>query len=74
MYKLYCKRVIGGVHCEPMVGEFPTLDAAARWLYGAYWLDAYCIGDDGQRYNVDESDYYDEEVEADCVRLSWSLA
>jgi hypothetical protein len=71
MYKLYTKRVIKSQNVDLFMGEFDSLTLAAHFLYGAgFLLDAYCIKDD-TRYNLVESDYFDQELGQDCVELSF---
>lgn len=72
MYRLFVGRVINSKPCDILMREFSTLESAASYLYGVYFLTAYCLDESGNRYELIETEYFDEELDADCVRLSFS--
>lgn len=72
MYKLYTRRVISSTPCEICIGEYDSLAQCTRAIHSCgFYLSAYVIGPNGERYKELEVEYFDTELEADCVSIEW---
>jgi hypothetical protein len=72
MYRLFIKRVINSKPCDILIGDFHSLDIAAEVLYTVgFFLTAYCLDDSGNRYELFEEEYFDDDISDYCVRFSF---
>lgn len=70
MFTLYWTRVINSTKVE-LSKTFETGEDALHYLYGNFFLGARGVDSHGLHYQLVETEYFDAELEQDCVRLSW---